>query len=92
MAVVSGKRDTGETGGWGQSLCSVCLQAGLYNPSVLLVPKTKLKKSAFLRRFQDIPPLPTFDYFFMATVDLNHVQFWAPPSNPLLYKKRATSP
>jgi hypothetical protein len=27
----------------------------------------------------------------MATVDLNHVQFWAPPSNPFLYKQRTTS-
>jgi hypothetical protein len=28
----------------------------------------------------------------MATVDLNHVQFWAPLSNPFLYKQRTTSP
>ena len=47
MAVVSGR---GEIGGRGQSSCSVCLQAGLYNPSVLPALKTQLKKSAFLQR------------------------------------------
>ncbi len=49
MAVVSRR---------GQSSCSVCLQAGLYNPSVLPALKTQLKKSAFLQRSQDVPLCP----------------------------------
>jgi hypothetical protein len=79
----------GEIGGQDQSSC-VCLQAGLYNPSILPTLKTQPEKSAFLQHSQDIPLCP-HPLFPMATVGLNYVQFWAPPSNPFLYKQHTTS-
>jgi hypothetical protein len=75
----------------GQSSCSDYLQVGLYNPSVLPALKTQLKKSAFLAAFLRYSLLPTSNSFSMAIVDLNHVQFWAPPSNLFLYKQCTTS-
>ena len=65
------------------------MQARLYNCSVLHALKTQLKKSAFLQRSL----LPTSNSFLMATIDLNHVQFWAPiqthsfTSSALLYHR-----
>jgi len=35
--------------------------------------------------------LPTPNSFSMATIDLNHVQFWAPPPKPLLRKQGTAS-
>ena len=86
MAVVSGKWDTARledgvnlrTGGANNSLCTSCSEDSAQEISFF---------AAFLRRF----PMPISISFSMATVDLNHVQFWAPPSNQFLYKQRTTS-
>jgi hypothetical protein len=51
-------QEVGKIGGQGQSSYRVCLQAGLYNLSVLPALKTQLKKSAFC----SIPKTSPFAY------------------------------
>lgn len=79
----------GEIGGRGQPSCSI-LPAGLYNLSVLPALKTSAQEISIFAAFPR-PPLPTPNSFSMATVNLDRVQFWAPPSNPFLRKQRTAS-
>jgi hypothetical protein len=72
-------------------LCSICLWTGLYNPSLLPALKNLAPEISYFAAFLRRSPLPTSNSFSMAAVDLNHVQFWAPPSNSFLYKRRTTS-
>jgi hypothetical protein len=72
----------------GQSSYSICLQAGLYNPSVIPALTTLAQGISIFAVFSRRSSLSPLNSFSMATVNLNHVQFWAPPSKPLLYKQR----
>lgn len=79
---MSGKLDIGKIAGRGKSLCDVCSQAGIYNSSVPPVPKIQLKEISYLAAF----PLPTSNFFLMATTEL----IWVPPTTPLLHNQRIT--